>query len=133
MAKDLFEQGRRNRADVLGAEYVRASLEEADDFSRDFQRFITEYNWGYNWGRNGLSTKHRCLLNLGILAVLNRPAEWEQHFRGSLKHGLTLAELEDALIHIGVYAGMPAAVQSFRIASKVLAEMRETGELPAGS
>ena len=131
MVENLFEQGCRNRIDVLGEEYVRSSLEGADEFSRDFQHFITEYNWGYTWGRKGLETKHRCLLNLGILALLNRPAEWEQHFRGALKHGMTLKELEDALIHIGVYAGMPAAVQSFRIANRVLAEMREAGELSA--
>lgn len=131
MPSDLFETGRKNRIAVLGEEYVRKNLDQADDFNRDFQRLMTEYNWGFNWSRKGLQRKHRNLLNLGILAVLNRPEEWEQHFRAGIKNGLTLAELEDALIQIGIYAGMPVAVGAFKIANRVLADLREKGELPA--
>ena len=131
MPSDLFETGRKNRIAVLGEEYVRKNLDQADDFNRDFQRLMTEYNWGFNWSRKGLERKHRNLLNLGILALLNRPEEWEQHFRAGIKNGLTLAELEDALIQIGIYAGMPVAVGAFKIANKVLADLRGKGELPA--
>lgn len=131
MPSELFETGRKNRVAVLGEAYVKKNLDEADDFNRDFQRLITEFNWGFNWSRTGLARKHRNLLNLGILAVMNRPDEWEQHFRAGIKNGLTLAELEDALIQIGIYAGMPVAVSAFRIANKVLAELKAKGELPA--
>ena len=131
MPSDLFETGRKNRIAVLGEEYVRKNLDQADDFNRDFQRLMTEYNWGFNWSRKGLERKNRNLLNLGILALLNRPEEWEQHFRAGIKNGLTLAELEDALIQIGIYAGMPVAVGAFKIANKVLADLRGKGELPA--
>lgn len=130
MPSALFATGRRLRTKVLGKEYVKKSLDGADVFNRDFQRLITEFNWGANWSRTGLELKQRSLLNLGILAVLNRPVEWEQHFRGALKHGATLEELEDTLIHIALYAGFPTAVDGFRIANKVLAELRQEGKLP---
>lgn len=122
MASELFEIGRKIRTQVLGEERVKKVLDGADDFNRDFQRLVTEYCWGFCWGRKGLNDKQRSLLNLGMLAALNRGPEFELHFRGALKNGLTKDELQDALIQIAIYCGIPAGVEAFKIANKILAE-----------
>ncbi len=122
MSKEMFELGRKIRTEVLGKERVEKVLDKADDFNRDFQLFMTEYCWGAGWGRNGLDRRQRSLLNLGMLAALNRGPEFELHFRAALGNGLTIEELKDALIQISIYCGIPAGVEAHRIANKVLAE-----------
>ena len=123
MSSEIFETGRKIRTEVLGEERVSKVLDEADDFNRDFQHFVTEYCWGAGWGRSALDRKQRSLLNLGMLAALNRGPEFELHFRGALKNGLTLDELQDALIQIAIYCGIPAGVEAFKIANKVRREL----------
>jgi 4-carboxymuconolactone decarboxylase len=122
MPDDQFETGMRIRREVLGDEYVDRAVRNVDAFNADFQRFVTEYCWGATWGREGLSRRQRSLNNLCLLAALNRPNEFEIHFRGALRNGCTLDELRETLMQIGVYAGIPAGVEAFRIARKVLAE-----------
>jgi 4-carboxymuconolactone decarboxylase len=122
MASELYDKGMKLRREVLGDDYVDRSLAGVDDFNREFQRMVTEHAWGTIWARPGLSKKQRSLLNLGMLAALNRPEEFELHFRGALRNGCTLEELKETLLQIAVYCGMPAGVASFRIAKKVLAE-----------
>ncbi|MCH6582041.1 MAG: carboxymuconolactone decarboxylase family protein [Acidiferrobacterales bacterium] len=123
MSSETFETGRKIRTEVLGEERVSKVLDQADDFNRDFQHFVTEYCWGAGWGRSALDRKQRSLLNLGMLAALNRGPEFELHFRGALKNGLTLDELQDALIQIAIYCGIPAGVEAFKIANKVRKEL----------
>ena len=123
MSSEVFETGRKIRTEVLGEERVSKALDQADDFNRDFQHFLTEYCWGAGWGRSALDRKQRSLLNLGMLAALNRGPEFELHFRGALKNGLTLDELQDALIQIAIYCGIPAGVEAFKIANKVRREL----------
>ncbi|MBM3582149.1 MAG: 4-carboxymuconolactone decarboxylase [Alphaproteobacteria bacterium] len=122
MSKEVFEKGRRIRTEVLGRERVAKALDQADPFNRDFQELLTEYCWGACWGRDGLDRRQRSLLNLGMLAALNRPHEFELHFRAAIGNGLSRAELQDALIQIAIYCGVPAGVEAHRIAGKVLAE-----------
>lgn len=122
MSKEVFEKGRRIRTEVLGRERVAKALDQADSFNRDFQELLTEYCWGACWGRDGLDRRQRSLLNLGMLAALNRPHEFDLHFRAAIGNGLTRAELQDALIQIAIYCGVPAGVEAHRIAGKVLAE-----------
>ena len=122
MASELYDKGMKLRREVLGDEYVDRSLAGVDDFNREFQQMVTEHAWGTIWARPGLSKKQRSLLNLAMLAALNRPEEFELHFRGALRNGCTLEELKETLLQIAVYCGMPAGVASFRIAKKVLAE-----------
>jgi 4-carboxymuconolactone decarboxylase len=119
---ELFETGMKIRREVLGDEYVDRSTAGADDFNRDFQRLVTEYCWGATWGREGLSRQQRSLNNLCLLAALNRPQEFEIHVRGALRNGCTREEIRETLIQVTVYAGIPAGVEAFRIARKVLAE-----------
>jgi 4-carboxymuconolactone decarboxylase len=110
------------RRQVLGAEYVDKVTANVDDFNRDFQRIVTEYCWGEVWTRSVLTNKQRSLNNLCIISALNRAAEFELHVRGALRNGCTPDEIRDTLIQVAVYAGIPAGVEAFRIARKVLIE-----------
>jgi 4-carboxymuconolactone decarboxylase len=123
MDKARFEQGLAVRKAVLGEDYVTRSLAQADDFNRNFQELVTEYCWGTCWGDPTLDRKQRSLLNLGMIAALNRMHEFELHFRGAIQNGLTRDELKAILMQIAVYCGIPAGVECFRIARKVFAEM----------
>jgi len=121
--KDLYEKGSKIRREVMGDARVDSSMAGLDDFDRDFmEQFITEMGWGAVWGREGLSRKQRSLLNLGMLAALGRMTEFEGHFRGALRNGLTREELREALLQITFYCGGPAGIEAFRAARKVLAE-----------
>lgn len=131
MSDELFETGLRIRKEVLGEAYVERSLANADDFSRDFQRLVTEYCWGAGWGRSALSKRDRSLLNLVMIGSLNRMHEFRLHLRGAITNGVTKAEIQDALIQLAIYAGIPAGVEGFRIAREVFAECEAEGvEVP---
>jgi len=119
MTKELFEAGLKVRREVLGAEYVDAAISQADDFSRPLQELVTEYCWGAIWTRPGLSRKTRSLINLAMLTALNRPHEVELHLRGALRNGCTKEEIMEVLLQTAIYCGVPAAVDSFRLARKV--------------
>jgi 4-carboxymuconolactone decarboxylase len=122
VADELYEKGMAIRRKVLGDAYVDQATANVDDFNRDFQRMVTEYCWGNLWGREGLSHKQRSLNNLCLLAALNRPHELETHVRGALRNGCTVDEIRETLLQVAVYAGVPAGVDAFRIAKRVLAE-----------
>ncbi|MFM7246035.1 MAG: carboxymuconolactone decarboxylase family protein [Actinomycetota bacterium] len=131
MSDELFETGLRIRKEVLGEAYVERSLANADDFSKDFQRLVTEYCWGAGWGRSALSKRDRSLLNLVMIGSLNRMHEFRLHLRGAITNGVTKAEIQDALIQLAIYAGIPAGVEGFRIAREVFAECEAEGvEVP---
>jgi 4-carboxymuconolactone decarboxylase len=122
MDDDLYSRGMAVRRQVLGDAYVDKATANVDDFNRDFQRILTEYCWGEVWTRQVLTNKQRSLNNLCIIAALNRAAEFEMHVRGALRNGCTPDEIRDTLIQVAVYAGIPAGVEAFRIARKVLTE-----------
>jgi len=122
MTDELYDKGMAIRRKVLGDEYVDRATANVDDFTRDFQRLVTEYCWGALWGREALSHKQRSLNNLCLLAALNRPHEFETHVRGALRNGCTIDEIRETLMQVAVYAGIPAGVEAFRLARKVLAE-----------
>ena len=119
MASDQFEIGLAIRKEVLGANYVEASLAKADDFNRDFQHMVTEHCWGGSWGRGVLTKQQRSILNLGMLAALNRQHEFKLHLLGALTNGVSLKEIREVLIQIAIYCGIPAGVEAFRIAREV--------------
>jgi len=122
MSKELYDKGLAMRKDVVGADYVNKSIAEADDFTRPLQELVTEYCWGAVWTREGLDRKTRSLLNLVMLTVLNRPHELKLHVKGALRNGCTEVEIREALLQAGVYGGVPAAVDAFRVAKEVLKE-----------
>lgn len=121
--KDRFALGRKIRTEVLGEAAVRRRLDEADAFNRDFQELVTEFCWGAGWGRTALTRRDRSLMNLGMLSALNRPDEFALHVRAAIGNGVSREELQDALIQVGIYCGVPAGVEAFRIASRVLQEI----------
>lgn len=128
MSKIDFETGRKIRTEVLGEDRVRTLLDEADEFNRPLQELVTEYCWGRAWGRDGLTRKQRSLLNLGMIAALNRAEEFKLHFRSAIANGLTLKELREVIIQITVYCGVPAGIEAQRLGNQVVDELREAGE-----
>lgn len=120
-----MRKGLAKRKAVLGAEYVEDSLAQADDFSRPFQELVTEFCLCAGWGDERLDPKTRSMLNLTMIAALNRMHEWELHFRGAIKNGVSKDELQAILHQIAIYCGIPAGVECFRIARKVFAEMEQ--------
>jgi 4-carboxymuconolactone decarboxylase len=122
--KELFDKGLKVRREVLGSEYVDNAIKNADDFSRPLQEFVTEYCWGELWNRPGLDRKSRSMLNLAMLAALNRPHEIKLHIRGAINNGMTKDEIKEVFLQVGVYCGVPAAVDAFRSAREVFADMK---------
>ncbi|MBM3571820.1 MAG: 4-carboxymuconolactone decarboxylase [Alphaproteobacteria bacterium] len=122
MDKQRLDKGLKVRREVLGDEYVDRVMKSANDFNRNFQELVSEFCWGECWGDPTLDKKQRSLLNLGMIAALNRMHEWELHFRGAIRNGLTQNELRAILTQIAVYCGIPTGVECFRIARKVLDE-----------
>ena len=120
MDTERYDVGLEARRRVLGEEYVTRALSATDSFNHDLQQLVTEYCWGAVWGRSALTDRQRSLNNLCLLAALNRPEEFMTHFRGALRNGCTLDELRDTLLQITVYAGVPAGIEAFRLARRVL-------------
>ena len=119
MSKDVRERGLEIRKNVLGADYVEAAFRAADDFNLPMQELVTEYCWGAVWGRETLSLKTRSMLNLAMIATLNRPHELKLHVRGALRNGVSKDEIREIFMQVAVYAGVPAGVDAFRLAREV--------------
>lgn len=122
---ELYQKGMKVRRQVLGDAYVDRALANGDEFSADLQKLVTEFCWGSTWARGVLTLQQRSLNNLCLLAALNRQQEFEVHLRGAIRNGCTRDEIKETLLQIAVYAGIPAGVEAFRIARKVLAEEGE--------
>jgi len=122
MDQDRYDRGLAVRREVLGSEYVDKSIQGADDFTRPLQEYVTESAWGAIWTRPGLSRKTRSLLNLAMLTALNRPHEIKLHINGALNNGVTKDEIMEVFLQTAVYCGVPASIDSFRIAREVFKE-----------
>lgn len=131
MPTEKFEKGLATRKAVLGEEYVNNSIANADDFTMPLQELVTEYCWGTVWQREGLSLKMRSIINLAMITALNRPHELKLHVRGALNNGVSREEIRETLMQTAIYCGVPAAIDSFRVAKSVFlevdAEQAETG------
>jgi 4-carboxymuconolactone decarboxylase len=123
MNKEVFDRGLAIRKDVLGKEFVEKSFESADDFNMPMQELTTEYCWGTIWGRDGLPRKTRSMLNIAMLSALNRNHELGMHLKGALVNGVTKQEIQEVLLQVAVYCGIPAGVESFRVAREVFAKI----------
>jgi len=120
-----YDAGVRVRSEVLGSDHVERSLANASDFTRPMQEFVTEYCWGAIWARPGLGRRERSLLNLGMLTALNRSHELGVHVRGAINNGCTVEEIQEALLQAATYCGVPAGIEAFRVAGRVIDEMRQ--------
>ena len=126
MDHDTYQRGLEIRSAVLGEAYVNQALASADDFTRPLQDLITEYCWGAVWGREGLPLKTRSMLNLAMISVLNRPNELRTHVKAALTNGVSRDEVREIFLQVAIYAGVPAAVDSFRIAREAFAELDQS-------
>jgi 4-carboxymuconolactone decarboxylase len=119
-----YEEGLAVRKEVLGASHVERSLGQVSEFSRPIQELVTEYCWGAVWTREGLDRRSRSMINIAMLTALNRPHELGVHVRGAVNNGVSEQEIQEVLMQTSIYVGVPAALESFRIAEKVLNEMK---------
>ena len=117
-----YVEGLKARRRWLGKAYVDQAFRDADDFTIDLQHYVTEHAWGASWARGVLPMKTRAFMNLAMISALNRPHELEIHLRAAIRNGMTKREIKEALLHVAVYCGAPAALVGFRIAKKVFAE-----------
>ena len=123
MDKAMHDKGLGVRRKVLGDDYVDAALKNVDDFNQPLQDVLNEYCWGAIWGREQLPRKTRSMLNLAMISILNRPHELRVHIKGALVNGVSKDEIREVFMQVACYAGIPAGVDSFRIAREVFAEM----------
>ena len=123
MDQKTHDKGLEIRKAVLGEAYVNNALKTVDDFNRPFQEMLNEYCWGTVWGREELPRKTRSMLNIAMIAILNRQHEFRAHLKGALTNGVSRDEIREILMQVAIYGGMPAAVDSFRIAREVFAEI----------
>jgi 4-carboxymuconolactone decarboxylase len=125
---ERVELGREIRSEVLGADYVERSLARATDFSRPLQELVTEYCWGAIWARPGLDRRTRSLLNIAMLAALNHQGEVTLHTAGAVRNGCTEEEIQEVLLQVAIYCGVPAALNAMRSAQEGLKSVAgETG------
>jgi len=125
MNAELYEKGLKIRREVVGDSYVDAALKGADDFSRPMQELVTQYCWGDVWARPGMDRRTRSLMNLSMIAALNRPDELATHVRGAISNGVSKDEIREVLLQVAIYCGIPAGVDSFRIAREAFAEVEK--------
>jgi 4-carboxymuconolactone decarboxylase len=121
--QETCEQGHAIRRQVLGADYVDRARAAVSAFSQPIQDLTTEYCWGVVWSRDGLERKTRSLLNLAMLTALNRQHEFKAHVRGALTNGATVEEIQETLLQAAIYVGIPAGLESFRLAESVFKEL----------
>lgn len=120
--KQRYDAGLKTRREVLGAEYVDKSIAAQDEFNRPLQELLNTYCWNDVWNRPGLPRKTRSMLNLAMLSALNKPHELKLHLNGALNNGLTKGDIQEVFLQVAIYCGVPAAVESFRIAREVFKE-----------
>jgi 4-carboxymuconolactone decarboxylase len=120
VTESRYEAGMRERREVLGDEHVDRALARETPLDADFQRYITEAAWGSVWARPGLDRRTRSLLTISILAALGREHELALHLRATRNTGVDRSEIAEALLHVAVYAGVPAANSAFAIAKSEL-------------
>jgi 4-carboxymuconolactone decarboxylase len=123
MDQKLYDKGLGVRKAVLGEAYVNNALKNVDSFNQPLQDLLNEYCWGAVWGRDELPRKTRSMLNIAMISILNRPHELRAHLKGALTNGVSRDEIREILMQVAIHAGMPAAVDSFRIAREVFAEI----------
>jgi 4-carboxymuconolactone decarboxylase len=127
--QERLQRGLELRREVLGDSHVENALAKATEFARPIQEYVTQTCWGDVWSRPGLDRRTRSLVNLAMLTALNRMTEFGVHVRGAWRNGCTEAEIQEVLLQTAAYCGAPAALEAFRIADKVLGELR--AEIPA--
>jgi 4-carboxymuconolactone decarboxylase len=138
--QERAERGMKVRREVLGDAHVDRAVAGSTPFTEPFQDFITRYAWGEIWSRPGLSRPERSIVTLAVLAALQHEGELEMHVKAARRNGLTPGQIQEILLQVAVYAGVPVANRAFAIAQRALSEHSEepqnpllAGELPLAS
>ena len=126
--EERAEQGMRVRRAVLGDAHVDRAMQNTTEFTAPFQDWITRYAWGEIWSRPGLTRPERSIAVLTVLAALQHEDELHMHVKAALRNGLTPGQIQEVLLQVAVYAGVPAANRAFPIAQRALAEAAEDPE-----
>ena len=127
MDNNMFEKGLAQRKATLGAEYVENVMANADDFMKPFQEAMKAWCWGFGWGDDAIDAKTRSMMNLAMIGALGKMHEWELHCRGAMRNGVSKEEIR-AIIHvIGIYCGVPQALECFRAANKAISDFEKQG------
>ena len=124
-AQDRYTQGMATRRSVLGERYVDAAVANTDLFTADFQQLITESAWGTVWSRDTISKRERSMLTIALLAALGHHDEVAMHVRATRNTGASMEDIKEALLHVAIYAGVPAVNHAFKIARAAYAEMKD--------
>jgi 4-carboxymuconolactone decarboxylase len=124
MKSQIYEEGLAVRKKVLGEAYVNAALSSANEFTEPLQDLVTQYCWGHIWTRLGLDLKTRSMITLAMACAINRGLELKAHVRGALRNGVSEIEIREILLQTAIYCGVPAAVESFKLAQEVFAESK---------
>ena len=122
--KVLYDAGYDVRCEVAGRDHVNRSLLAASDFSKPMQDLSTEAGWGLIWTRPGLEKKTRSLLNLAMLCAMGKSTELGVHVKGAVRNGASEVEIRETLMQASMYAGIPAGMEAFRVAERVLEEVK---------
>jgi 4-carboxymuconolactone decarboxylase len=120
------EQGMTVRRAVLGDAHVDRATAAATGFTADFQDLITRYAWGEIWSRPGLDRRTRSCITLAVLAALGHDGELAMHVAAARRNGLSPEEINEVLLHVAIYAGVPAANRAFRVAQQALDDAGKT-------
>lgn len=131
-AEDRYDAGMKVRRAVLGDAHVDRARAAVTPFDEDFQRFITEGAWGSVWSRPGLTLRERSLITIALLAALGHHEEVAMHVRATANTGATPEDVKEAMLHVAVYAGVPAANAAIRVAKAAYAEMEGSPPRQAG-
>jgi 4-carboxymuconolactone decarboxylase len=118
-------RGMTVRRAVLGDAHVDRAIANTTDFTRPFQDFITRYAWGEIWSRPGLSRPERSIVTLTVLAALQHEDELAMHVKAALRNGLTEEQIQEVLLQVGLYAGVPVANRAFAIANRAIGAYRQ--------
>jgi 4-carboxymuconolactone decarboxylase len=119
-----FEKGVALRRQLGGDKLVDDAFKDPGDFGYPMEELVTEVAWGAIWSRPGLDRRTRSILNVGLLAALNRPDALAGHIGIALKNGVTREEIQECLLQVAVYAGMPAGLASFKVGKQVFADKK---------
>ncbi len=123
MPSDRYTQGLATRRSVLGDDHVDRATAAATPFDQPFQELITEAAWGHVWSRPAWSKRERSMVTIALLAALGHDEEVAMHVRATANTGATREDIGEALLHVAIYAGVPAANRAIRIAKQVFGEM----------
>lgn len=127
---ELYARGLRRRKKLFGEADVEKRMAAAGEFGAPLQNIINAYVYGDVWERPGLNDAMRSLVMLGITAASNKPAEFRVHAKGALANGCTAAQVQDVLLLVAMYCGVPAAIEPTRIAAEFFGEAADPSTKP---